>query len=509
MRVDLELSPGVVRDIPAGALKSGYRAANNIRFVMGKPQIIGGWERASFNPMEGVCRRLHTWFNSNAIRTTAAGTHSHLYVLQGSALFNITPEGLAAGRAQSVAGSGWGTGAFGLGGYGTPSTGDIFARFWSLSNFGDFLIASPSGGTVYQWTGNVGQAATALSNAPANCNAVTVTPQRQIMAYGTNEEVGGNYNPRLVRWSDIGNANDWQASATDSAGELELAGRGGALVSALEADDGAYVWTQDEILWRRYRPQGSPLYEFDGLGPMGLIGPNAKCSLAEKTFWITPDMQIGLITRGALPTTIDCPIWDELVRNLPVGKEDQITLAANPQFEEIWIFYPDQRDGNENSRYLSLHVPSLYSGRPVWSEGRIARTAWAPPGGRTPYPLAAEPGGFLYYHEKGGTADAEPLPWSFESGDFSLDAGNRAATITKYWPEIENQIGGCDVDVLVSQYPQGAERQVRRRFSAGADQVTFRGATGRFARIRFSGSSAPAGGTFGAMTFDVMPRGTR
>ena len=56
-----------------------------------------------------------------------------------------------AGSVDGYAGGGYGIGPYGQGEYGEPSDFDYRVRTWSLANFGESLVAVPSGGALYQW----------------------------------------------------------------------------------------------------------------------------------------------------------------------------------------------------------------------------------------------------------------------------------------------------------------------------------------------------------------------
>jgi hypothetical protein len=57
---------------------------------------------------------------------------------------------LAPGLQNSIGALGYGTGAYSTSTYSSPGTGNVFARTWSLANYGQNLIASPRGGKIYE-----------------------------------------------------------------------------------------------------------------------------------------------------------------------------------------------------------------------------------------------------------------------------------------------------------------------------------------------------------------------
>ena len=54
---------------------------------------------------------------------------------------------------------------------------------WSLDNWGEYLVAcSPDDGKLYEW--DFSGVAEVLANAPINCDAMLVTDERFIFAFG-------------------------------------------------------------------------------------------------------------------------------------------------------------------------------------------------------------------------------------------------------------------------------------------------------------------------------------
>lgn len=63
---------------------------------------------------------------------------------------------IAPGLDTSIGGIGYGTGGYGSGGYsGSTTASSLVARTWALDNWGQNLIANPSGSSIYEWAPNV------------------------------------------------------------------------------------------------------------------------------------------------------------------------------------------------------------------------------------------------------------------------------------------------------------------------------------------------------------------
>jgi len=104
----LKFQPGIVKDITEYAAgKSGpfWVDADLIRFRNGYPTKIGGWLADIFNALnadgtvsstattiEGIARRMIPWrSNEDGLDRIVVSTHNHLYIIQDSGLYDITP----------------------------------------------------------------------------------------------------------------------------------------------------------------------------------------------------------------------------------------------------------------------------------------------------------------------------------------------------------------------------------------------------------------------------------
>jgi hypothetical protein len=202
-RIGLQLAPGIVSDETTYSTPGSFADGNNVRFWKGRPQSDAGYTAYHVTPLTGVCRSALAWSDALGQTNIAFGTHSALMLIKAGVLYDITPAGLAAGETDTVYyPGGWGTGGWGLGGWGIGQT-LAPARTWSLANYGQALIASPSGGAIYIWENDPSSVATVISQAPSFCSRVLVTNTRQVCAIGTTEEISTVYNPMCVRFSDI------------------------------------------------------------------------------------------------------------------------------------------------------------------------------------------------------------------------------------------------------------------------------------------------------------------
>jgi len=89
--VKLQFRPGFVKDTTAYTNEGGWRDGNKVRFNLGFPEKIGGWQKLSSSSFLGTCRALLPWFSPDGTRRTGVGTNIKYYAEEGGAYYDITP----------------------------------------------------------------------------------------------------------------------------------------------------------------------------------------------------------------------------------------------------------------------------------------------------------------------------------------------------------------------------------------------------------------------------------
>ena len=54
MRIPLDLAPGLNGDDTSFSANGRWADGSNVRFRLGRPQVIGGWEALTATPLTGV-----------------------------------------------------------------------------------------------------------------------------------------------------------------------------------------------------------------------------------------------------------------------------------------------------------------------------------------------------------------------------------------------------------------------------------------------------------------------
>ena len=508
MKFTLELPPGLVGDDTAFAASGQWRDGSNVRFRLGRPEVVGGWERLMSTPLTGVCRSVFPWTDNAGVLNIGFGTHSKLQLWRGGALFDVTPiTGFTSGAIDGAGSAGFGTGGFGIGGYGLPSVSDYFPLTWSFGAWGQQLLASPRNQTIFTWTNDTGQKAQPVANAPANVTHMLVAPLSggyQVFALGCNEEVSGVFNPLCVRHSSIRNNTQWSTSAGGSTAREYILTGGGRIVAGRMCGTGLLVWTGDALFLGTFVGALNQPWRFDRVGRnCGLIGPNAAVVVGQAAYWVSPDRQFYRYALGGQAEPVPCPIRRDFAEELAASQGDKVVASSNAEFSEVRFDYPDRREGYENSRYLALALSGVDVG--AWHRGIMARTAFVD-AGPSAYPIGTTFDGSVYLHEKGRSADGGRFAWFIESADSYIDSDS-TLLVRGLWPDFKDQIGPVNVSVAARRHPQATDPVVATAAMAPGDTNADLLLSGRLFRVLFSGDSAPTGCRIGTPTFDTAVTG--
>lgn len=450
-------------------------------------ETFNGLDAANLN---GVRTITVTGPNAYTFTAGASDTASAAGTGGGAAVVVVPQTVIPEGQINGTGTSGYGTGAYGVGGYGQPSTEDYFPRSWSFGALGEALVASYRGGAIFMWENDTAQRAEVIPTAPHVVSSIMVTPERVIVALGCNEEVSDTYNARCIRHSDPDDETLWTTTTSGLAREKILEGAG-RIVAGRIAGPANIVLTDNEAWQMSYVGALDEVYSFTRLGEdCGLIGPNAVCVRNQRAFWMTPDIQFATVALGGEPEFIESPMRQELRDNLAPAQRDKIFASTISAFSEVWFFYPDRRDGLENSRAMFFSVAAGQVGA-WWSKASLARTAFidAGPGD---YCCGVSVGGRPYWHERGRSADGSAISWRLAAGPQFIDSGRLAVLLRSFWPDFQNQVGTISLTLYTREKPQ-ADPVTHGPYlvTAGQETVSLH-VEGRLISWEMTGNSSPA-----------------
>ena len=341
----------------------------------------------------------------------------------------------------TITGNGWNAGSYGRGTWNSAADLSIDGqtlRVWSHDNFGEDLVLNPRDDSVYYWdkSGGTGSRAVTLGllsnpkSPPTKAKIVLVSDNdRHVIAFGCNPQNSVDQDPLLVRFSSQGVVSDWEASATNTAGDLTI-GSGSEIIAAIETKQQVLVFTDVS------------LHAMQFLGPPFTFGINvvsenitiasslSAVNVEDTVYWMGRNefyAYAGTVQR--LPCTVRDYVFNDL-NSFQLGK---ITAGSNTAFGEIWWFYPSA-SSQENDRYVVYNYMEK-----VWSYGNLGRTAWLDRG-IIDLPLVAAPDQFLYSHETGfddgSTTPISAITAFIESSQIDMGDGDEFIFMNRMIPDL-------------------------------------------------------------------------
>jgi hypothetical protein len=355
-------------------------------------------------------------------------------------------------------GTGWGTGSWSRGSWGSGFTTGfgLQLRLWSQSNFGEDLLFSPRGGALYLWQPGSGAtpaystrgALISGTDVPALINEVMVSDtSRIVICFGCNDY--GAYgttalDPLLIRWSAQESYTVWTPAATNQAGSYRLS-HGSTIIGALQTRQEIVVWTDAAIYSMQYL--GPPyVYGFTLLADnISIASPNAMATANGVVYWMGVDKFYAYSGRvETLPCSVRTYIFNDINRD----QGAQFNAGTNEGFSEVWWNYC-----SKNSDVVDRYVIFNYLDR-VWYYGTLDRTAWLDSPLRQ-YPTAATAGNILVYHEAavddGSTNPPSAINAYVQSSDFDIGDGHNYGFVWRIVPDIT--FDGSDTTGQTSDKP--------------------------------------------------------
>lgn len=443
----VKIPPGVFRNGTAYQNSGRWYDANLVRWFEGTMRPVGGWVRATMDTVTGSARGMLAWRQNDFEARAAIGTNSNLYVLAGGSLYDITPAGFTAGRADSAAGAGYGFGVYGDGDYGvsTPSGDILDASTWSFDAWGEKLVGCCVGdGKLYEWSNSLSSPAVVISGAPVDNVGLIVTPERNLVALGADGIA------RRVKWSDTEDNTEWTASATTSAGDYDLQTDGG-IKCAMRTRGKELILTEVDAHTMEYI--GAPFYySFDkAASACGVISPLAASAYEMGAVWMGKNSFFQY--DGAAVRPIACDVSDHIFGDINLVQSAKIHAGHNSKYGEVIWFYPSA-DSNEVNKYV---IWSYREGH--WSIGELVRTCWVD-SGVFEHPLAVDADGKVFEQENGWTnAGAAITTDRFaRSGPAELGNGDRVMYASQTLPD-ELTSGQIRLKFFTRFTPEGEERE--------------------------------------------------
>lgn len=345
------------------------------------------------------------------------------------------------GTEESVVGLGWGAGTWGSGTWGTPRTSGIIIelRSWSLREYANDLLASPSLKSLYLWEEATDARAELVSGAPSSIRAMFVTGERFIMALGTTT-------PMTVQWPDVDDPTDWTASISNTANERTLQSGSKLMAGCSLADSVSMVWSDTSAYVFQYT--GSDfIYDSRLVGTnCGLIAPLAFTNAVGVAFWIGP--QNFYMYSGSVQII---PHSDDV--------KDFIFADMNPDnIAKTWCIY-DQKYNQVRWGYCSLGAdePDKYVDVDLaaytWTTGTLDRTTGCLHRPSDASMLMVDSSGYIYSHGVGLDANGSAMESYVTYGLYALANGENTVDVMGVIPDCKRQTGTLDFEIYTRERP--------------------------------------------------------
>lgn len=488
----LEIPPGVYKNGTEYQGQGRWTDCDMMRWHEGTMGPMGAavleYDFAPNTSDPGIARSLFAWRDNGGLRWTAVGTQDKLYAYRSGSASDITPAGFTGGRTDTVYGLGYGIGPYGAGKYGTPragSTTTLEASTWSMSAFGEYLMAvATEDGKLYYWEPEAAQASL-VSTAPTVNTGVIVSPERHVILYGADGD------PRKVQWSSRETYDVWDPQATNTAGDLIIQSSG-KLRTARTVKGQVLLLTDVDAHVLNYLG-GTLVYGIEPVGEnCGVLSPNAVVAVDSFAAWMSDN---GFYLYDGYVKPVPSDVWDDVFQNLNRLQGVKVCAVHEPNYGELTWYYPSA-NSNENDRFARWNYRESH-----WAVGSIAYSA-AVPRGVVPQPLAFRVSDrTLQALEVGFDHGVAPFA---QSGPFELGNGDFVMHATKLIPDADT-IGDVRVAFDARLQPAGPATAHGPYTLAPDTDVRF---TGRQVAMRVSGA-VNTGWRWGRPRLAVKPRSKR
>lgn len=482
--VPLDLPPGLFSDDTTFAKMGRWATGSNIRFFQGRPETIGGVTTAISNVTQDV-NKLLAYTVSGTLNIAIAGQTLERAAIGGSPT-DITPA------------SGWNT-----------------TSRHCLDMWGDELLASCSGGKLF--VSVAGAQATEITQSPDAITCMLVTKTRQVMALGCNEESGGTFNGRCIRFSNIEDYTDWTTSATNNAGEVILPGQQN-IVGGCRLGEYIAVWTTGALFLGTFLGDPAQPWDFQRVASIGMEGMDAFAVAGDTVYWISPDRRIFYYMPGGSPTEIPCPISREFEAdgawsNGPANSS--ASVVVNRRYSEVWFFPPSLvtnayiyhlNESSQNPVWSKIHIENLIGGTTLFAPAMIDDPLTKTAG------VATTMLGFLHTISAGrvirwvDVAGTAPGSFTLSSADMYIDEARRRVMAKRFVPDFETQSGSVTLAIAAKDRPQSSASSTSYTITTSETVEYFR-KSGMIFAFTFSGTSIRC--RLGKPTLDCVTIGER
>ena len=428
------------------------------------------------------------------------------------------------------------------------STVTLEPGLWSLSNFGEVLVATIANGKTFTWnagaanpTGTRASTSTsgfATTNNPTATRVTLISPTtRHLIHFGTEVTIGTptTQDDMLIRFSVDEDINNYTPEATNTAGTQRLQD-GTKIMGALVAKENILVWTDNALYAMKF--VGAPFtFGFEQVGTnCGLIGKNAAIEIDGVAYWMGNN---GFFSFDGTVNTLPCSVEDYVYDDIDTTKGQQICAGINNLFTEVIWWYPTA-NATFNDRYVvynygqdnaRLPMGNWYTGtnsnsiRTTWIDSLVYPKPYATAFNNSntgTFPVIQGETGLgqtVFFEHEIGTDQINPdgsttaLTSFVESFSFSLqkDQSEVFLAMRRFLPNFKVLTGNNQVTISVKDFPADPSTATTLSpftITSSTTKVDTR-ARGRYANIKIENTGAGESWRFGTFQVDLQPDGRR
>jgi hypothetical protein len=428
------------------------------------------------------------------------------------------------------------------------STVTLEPGLWSLSNFGEVLVATIANGKTFTWNAGAAnptgvRASTSTSgfattNNPTATRVTLISPTtRHLIHFGTEVTIGSptTQDDMLIRFSVDEDINNYTPEATNTAGTQRLQD-GTKIMGSLVAKENILVWTDNALYAMKF--VGAPFtFGFEQVGTnCGLIGKNAAIEIDGVAYWMGNN---GFFSFDGTVNTLPCSVEDFIYDDIDTTKGQQVAAGINNLFTEVVWWYPTSNSAF-NDRYVvynygqdnaNLPMGNWYTGtntnsiRTTWIDSLVYPKPYATAYNSTAtgtFPVIQGETGLgqtVFFEHEIGTDQVNPdgsttaLTSFVRSFSFSLqpDQAEVFLAMRRFLPNFKVLLGNNQVTISVKDFPaetSSATALSPFTITSSTTQVDTR-ARGRYANIKIENTGAGESWRFGTFQVDLQPDGRR
>jgi hypothetical protein len=351
---------------------------------------------------------------------------------------------IAPGTVNSGLGTGYGTGRYGRGTYGTKraSTASVIKkkpRLWWLENYGQDLLAMPTGGTLYHKAAAATGRASSVANAPEGAGFI-LSETRHVMMFGCDGD------PMLVRWCDQSDFTIWAASSVNTAGSRRL-NKGNEIVSAASLNNVTNLfWTDTHLFEVQFTGGRFTWTSYTRASHTGLLAAKARTIAKGMAFWMSPNGFL-MYNGGVSDIPNQNEVVDYVYDDINLAEASKVICWYNSVYNEVWWNYP-AANKIENTKYVAVSLDDF-----TWITGNMGRSAVANEFKGLQKPILASQYGRVFEHETGLNGDGVALISYIETAPIDFANGDQLIDVAGFIPDFKRQAGRVVIDIKGYNYP--------------------------------------------------------